>query len=103
MTSSQRWKNQERIVATLLNGKRIPNNGFGQPDVIAGPLDVQVKTRLGLPKWFLDAVDQSIRDADEGQQPIVVVCHVRNGRPTRRFLIADLDSVLDPKGEGDDT
>ena len=95
MASSQRWKNQERVVATLLEGRRIPNNGFGQPDVIAGPMDVQVKTRMAMPKWFTDAVDQSIRDAAEGQQPVVVVCHVRPSRPTRRFLIVDLDTVLE--------
>lgn len=93
--SSQRWKKQERAIALLLDGKRIPNNGYGQPDVIAGPLAVQVKTRMSLPKWFTDAVDQSIRDADESQQPVVVISLVSQGRKARRFLVADLDHILE--------
>ena len=91
--SSSRWKGWERVVATLLDGKRLPNNGFGQPDVIAGNLAVQVKTKRTVPKWLTDAVDQSIRDADLNQQPVVVVVHARAGLPSKRYLIADLDFI----------
>jgi len=94
MSSAQRWKRAEREIAALLGGARIPNNGYGQPDVIAGNLAVQVKTKAALPAWFTDAVDQSIRDADDGQQPIVIVNLVTQGKRARRFLIADLDTVL---------
>lgn len=98
--SSSRWKGWERVVAVLLDGKRLPNNGFGQPDVIAGPLAVQVKTKRVVPKWLIDAVDQSIRDADLNQQPVVVVVHARAGLPAKRYLIADLDFITSDEIEG---
>lgn len=63
MSSAQRWKRAERKIAALLGGAQIPNNGYGQPDVIAGRLAVQLKTKAQLSAWFTDAVDQSIRDA----------------------------------------
>lgn len=94
MASASRWKRAEREIAALLGGVRLPNSGRGQPDVIAGRLAVQVKTRTALPGWFVDAVDQSIRDAAGDQQPIVIVNLVTQGRKARRFLIADLDTVL---------
>jgi len=36
MSSPQRWKRAEREIAAPLGGAQIPNNGYGQPDVIAG-------------------------------------------------------------------
>lgn len=92
--SSSRWKGHERAIAVLLDGKRLPNNGFGQPDVVAGVLAVQVKTKRVVPKWLTDAVNQSIRDADPEQQPVVVVVHARAGLPAKRYLIADLDYIV---------
>lgn len=100
MSSAQRWKRAEREVAALLDGVRIPNNGYGQPDVIAGHLAVQVKTKAALPAWFIDAVDQSVRDSTPEQQPVLVLNLVTRGRKARRFLIADLDSVLSEGDEG---
>lgn len=97
MSSAQRWKRAEREIAALLGGARIPNNGYGQPDVIAGHLAVQVNTKAALPAWFTDAVDQSIRDAGPDQQPVVIVNLVTRGRKARRFLVADLDRVLAPE------
>lgn len=97
MSSPQRWKRAEREIAALLGGVRLPNSGRGQPDVIAGHLAIQVKTKAALPAWFVDAVDQSIRDAGPGQQPVVIVSLVTRGRKARRFLIADLDTVLTPE------
>jgi len=35
-----RWKRQEREIAALLGGIRLPNSCRGQPDVIAGNLAV---------------------------------------------------------------
>ncbi len=86
-------------MATLLGGVRRPNTGYGQPDVLAGHLAVQVKTKAALPAWFLDAADQSIRDAGPNLQPVVIVKLVTRGRKARRFLIADLDTVLTPEGD----
>ncbi len=71
MSSAQRWKRAERKIAALLGGAPIPNNGYGQPDVIAKHLAVQVKTKSALPTWLTDAVDQSVRDAtaDRDREP----------------------------------
>lgn len=94
--TTQRWKQQERTVARVFGGERIPNNGLGQPDVVAGDLTIQVKTRLSLPKWFTDAADQAILDAQntsENAQHAVVFCLVNQGKPTRRFVMFDLDHV----------
>ncbi len=91
--TSQRWKKQEREVARLFMGERIPNNGFGQPDVITDELAIQVKTRLAMPDWFTKAVDQSVADCGE-RQHAVVFCHVNGNKRARRFVVFDLDHVL---------
>lgn len=96
--SSGRWKRHEREIAAMLGGIRIPNNGEGQPDVLARHLAVQVKTKLNFPKWLTDAVDQSIRDAPAGMQPVVVLSHGAQGVKARRLLVVDLDTVLSPAG-----
>jgi len=63
MSAAQRWKRQEREIAAALGGVRLPNSGRGQPDVLAGNLAVQVKTRATLPAWLVAALDQAARDA----------------------------------------
>lgn len=93
--ADKRWKRAEREIAALLGGVRLPNSGHGQPDVIAGHLAVQVKTKTSLPGWLVDAVDQAIRDAGAEQQPIVILNLVGQGRKARRLLVADLANVLD--------
>lgn len=98
--SAQRWKRHERAIAALLGGVRLPNSGRGQPDVLAGRLAVQVKTKQALPAWFTGAVDQSIRDAGPDRLPVVVIAHARRGHPTRRYLVVDLETVL--KGADDE-
>lgn len=96
--ADKRWKRAEREIAALLGGVRLPNSGRGQPDVIAGTLAVQVKTRTTLPGWLVDAIDQAIRDAGDTQQPVVVLNLVTQGRKARRLLVADLAQVL-PESE----
>ncbi len=56
-----RWKKQERSVAALLGGVRLPNSGRGQPDVRAPGLAGQVKLMKALPLWLLGAVEQAGR------------------------------------------
>jgi len=89
MASPQRWKNQERQIAAALGGVRLPNSGRGQPDVIAGNLAVQVKTRATLPAWLVAALDQATRDAaatGPDTVPVVVLSAVRAGRKARRVV-----------------
>jgi hypothetical protein len=107
MSPDTRWKQQERSVAALLGGIRLPNNGRGQPDVRAPGLAVQVKTMKQLPLWLTEAVAQSTREADPDELPIVVLCAVSRGRKARRLLVVDLDTLTGwqpersaTKGEG---
>lgn len=93
--SAGRWKRHEREIAAILGGVRLPNNGHGQPDIITDELAVQVKTRKTLPSWLHDAIDQAARDADEDHMPVVVLAEASQGRKTRRYLVVDLDRVLD--------
>lgn len=75
-SSAERWKNQERQVALDMGGKRIPNNGFGQPDVDHPMLAIQVKTVKSLPVWFRVKWDQTKRDAVKiGKVPFLAICH----------------------------
>lgn len=93
--ADKRWKRAEREIASLLGGVRLPNSGRGQPDVIAGHLAVQVKTKTTLPAWLIEAMDQAIRDACDDQQPVVILNLVGQGRKARRLLVADLANVLE--------
>ncbi len=101
--SDQRWKRQEREVAALLGGVRLPNSGRGQPDVIAGTLAIQVKTTKALPAWLTDAVDQATRDAGADQLPSVVLNAVSQGRRARRLVVFDLDRLIVDKADKADT
>ena len=93
------FKWHERRIARLLGGRRIPNSGFGQPDVIAGMFAVQCKHRVSLPKWFTDAWKQAKRDAKEGQVPVLVVSLSTQGRKAEDFVIVDLATFRDLHGE----
>jgi len=95
MASPQRWKRQEREIAAALGGVRLPNGGRSQPDVIAGNLAVQVKTRATLPAWLIAALDQAARDAAAAgldAVPVVVLSGVSTGRKARRLVVLDLDA-----------
>lgn len=89
------WKAAERSLAAILGGQRIPNSGFGQPDVVAGNLAVQLKYRKnGIPKWILDAVDQSQIDAREGQMPVLVLHSASPGKKARRLAVVELEDLI---------
>lgn len=89
--SDTRWKRHERVIAERLGGRRLPNSGAGQPDVLAGRLAVQVKTRQALPTWLVAAIEQATRDASAGMTPVVARCEARQGVQTRRLVVLDLD------------
>lgn len=100
--SAGRWKRREREIAVMLGGARLPNTGYGQPDVVTEDLAVQVKT---LPGWLHDATDQAARDTDATEAtnsgavrhrlPVVGLAEAAQGRKTRRYLVVDLDRLLD--------
>jgi len=90
--SAQRWKRQERAIALQLRGQRLPNNGAAQPDIRAAGWAIQVKTRKELPAWLWAAVDQAARDAAPGEEPLVVLSEVSQGRKARRLVVLDFDT-----------
>ncbi len=100
MSSPGRWKRHERAIADMLNGRRLPNNGSGQPDVVVVTpgghlLAVQVKTRATLPGWLTLALDQARRDAlatDPSAVPVVVLSNPTPSVGTRRLAVVDLDT-----------
>lgn len=94
------WKAAERSLAAILGGVRIPNSGFGQPDVVAGNLAIQLKYRKnGIPQWILDAVDQSKIDAGEGQMAVLVLHSASPGKKARRLAVVELEDLLEDSNE----
>ena len=90
-----RWKRAERATAKLLGTTRIPNNGRGQPDCVAGPFAVEHNLRRQLPAWLWAALAQATRNAGEGQTPIVVLSACGGqGQRTRRVVVLELGDWL---------
>jgi hypothetical protein len=87
MASASRWKNQEREIARALGTERIPNSGYGQPDVRVPGYAIQVKTKKVLPAWLMAFLDQATRDAGPGETPVVVISEVSQGKKARRLVL----------------
>lgn len=97
MSPDQRNRH-EREIARLLEGRRLPNNGAGQPDDLAttpaGTLAVQVKTRAAVPARRSAAMDQAARDAtatNPDAVPIVVIAHPSPGIGSWRYAVLELE------------
>jgi hypothetical protein len=74
--SASRWKRQEREVAALLGGKRVPNNGLGQNDVEHPYFAIQVKTFKAFPVWLRSKWEQTKRDAlAAAKAPLLALCY----------------------------
>lgn len=82
------WKQAERLIASILGGRRIPVSGGGRgdnPDVEHPCLSVEVKTRASFPAWVEDALRQAECSARNGKTPAVVL-H-RDRKPYRAALV----------------
>jgi hypothetical protein len=90
--SAARWKRHEREVARALGTERLPNSGSGQTDCRPPGWAVQVKTRATVPQWLFDALGQTMRDAEPGERPAVVVVEVSQGRKARRLVLLPFES-----------
>lgn len=98
-----RWKRAEREIAKLFDTTRLANNGRGQPDFRTDRYAVQVKTRLTLPAWLTEAVEQACRDGRPGELPIVVLNEVSRAKKARRYLVLPLEAWMGAEPEeGDD-
>lgn len=93
------WKREERILAEMFGGQRLPNTGASQPDVRAPGLAIQVKKRLALPVWLKSAVEQAKRDAGAGEIPLVVLSEIKRGHRPVRLVVLALGDYLDWFGD----
>jgi hypothetical protein len=84
----------------LLGTSRLPNSGRGQPDMVAGPLAIEHKSRKSLPQWLVEAVRQAERNAGPDQCPLVVLSQAGGrGRKIERYVVMTLDSFTERFGE----
>jgi len=68
-----RWKAIELMICRIFGGERAGKEGrHGCDCKDTGHYAVQVKHRT-CPKWLIDAMEQTIRDAEEGQLPVLVL------------------------------
>lgn len=94
------WKDNERTLATLVGGQRLPSNGMIQADVVAPKpplppvLTIESKRRTGaaFPGWLTAAFDQAsahrrIHHVDHGY--VVVAHHNGRGHPARWYLMVE--------------
>ena len=97
--SNSSWKREERILAQMFGGKRLPNTGISQPDIRAPGVAVQAKKRKSLPEWLHEAVAQSERDARRGEIPLTVLSEIRQGCRPKRYVVIKLETYLDWYGK----
>ena len=75
-----RWKAAEREIAAKIKGIRVPVSGrarsSGVPDIDHPVFGTEVKTRVSLPFWLLDAMDQAKQCSKGGKIPMVVLHRV---------------------------
>jgi len=70
------WKHQERRIATLLGGQRVPVTGRARgdaPDIEHGMLSIEVKARARLPALLTKAMSQAVAAVRGDQIPFVVL------------------------------
>lgn len=86
------WKRNERQIAAVVGGKRVPVSGRQRGDVpdIAHPfLSIEAKLRARLPGWLHDAMLQAEASVRGRQTPCVILRE--KGRPvTDAYVIVRL-------------
>ncbi len=95
-------KRHEREIAALFGGRRLLNNGAGQPDDLAttpaATLAGQVETRVAVPAGLSVAMEQATRDASATNPdavPIVVIAQPSPGKETWRHAVLELEHLAD--------
>jgi hypothetical protein len=79
----ERWKREERRVARLLGGQRIPRLGRPSPDVVTPWLSVEQKDRLRVPNWLYDGLARARSQAKRGQLGVLTI----TSKKTRQGLV----------------
>jgi hypothetical protein len=70
------WKGNERSIASILGGERIPVWGralFDSPDIKHDRLSIEVKLRRELPRWIRTAPDPASAAKRDRQMRIAVL------------------------------
>lgn len=94
------WKETERSIARILNGKRTSSQGLGSavPDVVSSAYSVEVKHREHLPEWLKAAMTQSVNNCRNGLLPLVVL-HECGQRHDNDLVMVRLDDFVQWFGE----
>ena len=92
------WKAAERAIAARLGGSRVGPTGRDSPDVLAGELAVEVKTRQMMPRWLLAALEQATANA-RGRVPVVVL-HQERSPHSRDLVLLSLSAFEQIVGGG---
>jgi len=69
------WKRVERIVCRFLHGERSGAVGREGPDCTDDtyPFSAQVKHGQKIPKWFVDDMKQTVKEAYDGYIPTLIL------------------------------
>src|SRR5262245_1570973 len=71
------WKHNERVIAGLLGGRRVPITGRQRddvPDVAHDWLSIECKHRRSVPAWLRDALAQAVAAvAGKLKLPVVIL------------------------------
>jgi len=91
------WKRNERAIAGVLGGQRVPISGRQRgdaPDIAHPWLSIEAKHRRQLPAWIEDAMAQASAAARSDQLPIAVL-HAKGRRHVHDLVVVRLGDWLD--------
>lgn len=96
--SEKTWKKNERRLAEILGGQRVPITGRSRgdvPDIRHEWLSIEAKHRKTIPAWLLDAIDQAkAAGAGTDRLPIAILhqAGTRHDRDIVCMTLADFRS-----------
>lgn len=87
--NKRRGSDAERRVAKVVKGKRNPHTGFPCADVENEWATFEIKSRLGLPKWMIDAMRQVRENAARSPEKTAVLVfeHRARGQTERLYCV----------------
>lgn len=94
--SEKPWKRNERRIAGLMGGRRVPISGRGRgdvPDIDHADFSIECKERTTFPAWLVTAMVQA-KAATRGNQTPLVVLHQAGQRHDRDLILLCLEDFL---------
>ncbi len=89
-----KWKQFERDIAAWAGGKRIGSRGYAEADVIGESATFECKSRNDVPKWILEAFDQSRLNGrlyPDLANFVAIGAHFGRGHPIRVFIAKEVN------------